>query len=94
MPISYSSEKKIFSLHTDRSTYQLAVDRFGTLLHLYYGARCEGETEYLLTFADRGFSGNPYAAGDDRTWSYDALPQEFPAWGSVDFRAPALTVRG
>jgi len=32
MPISYSSEKKIFSLHTDRSTYQLAVDRFGTLL--------------------------------------------------------------
>ena len=26
MPISYSPEKKIFSLHTDRSTYQLAVD--------------------------------------------------------------------
>ena len=45
MPISYSPEKKIFSLHTDRSTYQFAVDRFGTLLHLYYGARCEGETE-------------------------------------------------
>lgn len=93
MPISYSPEKKIFSLHTDRSTYQFAVDGFGALLHLYYGARCEGEAEYLLTFADRGFSGNPYAAGDDRTWSYDALPQEFPAWGSGDFRAPCLGVR-
>ena len=28
--------------------------------------------DYVLTYADRGFSGNPYAAGMDRTYSLDA----------------------
>ena len=34
--------------------------------------------DYLLTYYDRGFSGNPFDAGDDRTYSMDALPQEYP----------------
>ncbi len=60
------------------STYQMKADYYGNLLHLYYGDRTEGSMEYLLTFGDRGFSPNPYEAGDDRTYSLDALPQEYP----------------
>ena len=93
MPISYLPEKKLFTLHTAHTSYQLQIDPFGVPLHLYYGARCEGETDYLLTYADRGFSGNPYAAGDDRSYSYDTLPQEYPVWGSGDFRSPLMTLR-
>ena len=93
MPICFDPESRIFSLHTRRSSYQLQADRFGTLLHLYYGARCEGRTDYLLTRADRGFSGNPWEAGDDRTYSPDALPQEFPTQGTGDYRSPSLIVR-
>ena len=48
--------------------------------------------EYMLTFEDRGFSPNPYEAGDDRTYSLDALPQEYPHQGSGDFRSPAFAV--
>lgn len=41
--------------------------------------------DFLLTYFDRGFSGNPYDAGIDRTYSMDALPQEFPYRGTGDF---------
>ena len=93
MPILYSSEKKLFTLHTAHTTYQFQIDPYGVPLHLYYGTRCEGEMDYLLRYADRGFSGNPYAAGDDRTYSYDTLPQEYPVWGSGDYRSTLLSLR-
>ena len=49
--------------------------------------------EYLLNYVDRGFSGNPYDAGADRTYSLDVLPQEYPSFGTGDYRSPALTVK-
>ena len=50
--------------------------------------------DYLLQKQDRGFSGNLYDAGNDRTYSLDVLPQEFPTWGTGDYRSTALIVRG
>lgn len=49
--------------------------------------------DYLLTYADRGFSGNPYDVGSDRTYSMDVLPQELPCLGNGDYRSPAIAVR-
>ena len=93
MPITVDPARRVFTLHTARSTYQFRADGLGNLLHLYYGRRSEGHMDYLLTNGDRGFSGNPYAAGTDRSYSLDALPQEFPVQGSGDYRSPALMVR-
>lgn len=92
MSIIYDEEQKLFTLHTERSTYQMKVDAFGFLLHLYYGRRTAGNMDYLLTFADRGFSGNPYDAGMDRTYSMDVLPQELPSYGTGDYRSPAVVI--
>lgn len=93
MAIIFSEKDNTITLHTDNTTYQMKIDRYGVLLHLYYGARTEGSMEYLLTYIDRGFSGNPYEAGDDRTYSLDVLPQEYPAFGTGDYRSPALVVK-
>ena len=49
--------------------------------------------DYVLTYADRGFSGNPYAAGMNRTYSLDALPQEYPSLGTGDYRNIALNIK-
>lgn len=92
MSIIYDEEQKLFTLHTERSTYQMKVDAFGFLLHLYYGRRTAGNMDYLLTFADRGFSGNPYDAGMDRTYSMDVLPQELPSYGTGDYRSPSVVI--
>lgn len=94
MALIYNPNKRIFTLHTKHSTYQMQVDSLGYLLHLYYGAKNNGSMEYVLTYADRGFSGNPYAAGADRTYSLDALPQEFPTLGTGDYRNIALNIKG
>lgn len=93
MAIIYNPNKRIFTLHTKHSTYQMQVDSLGYLLHLYYGAKNNRSMEYVLTYADRGFSGNPYAAGADRTYSLDALPQEFPTLGTGDYRNIALDIK-
>lgn len=92
MAILYNSDKKIFTMHTRNSTYQMMVDQYGNLLHLYYGARSSGYMDYLLTYEDVGFSGNPYTAGEDRTYSLDMLPQEYPTLGTGDCRSYALNV--
>lgn len=93
MAILFDNIKNIFTFHTRHSTYQMQVDKYGFLLHLYYGRKTQGTTEYVLTYADRGFSGNPYDVGPDRTYSMDALPQEFPCQGNGDFRSPAIAVK-
>lgn len=93
MAIIYNPNKRIFTLHTKHSTYQMQVDSLGYLLHLYYGAKNNSSMEYVLTYVDRGFSGNPYATGADRTYSLDALPQEFPTLGTGDYRNIALDIK-
>ena len=93
MSILYAEKDKIFTLHTKDATYQMKVDRFGFLLHLYYGRRTMGNMDYLLQFADRGFSGNPGDVGNDRTYSMDALPQELPCQGTGDYRSPAVIIK-
>ena len=92
MAVNYDETTGIFTIQTEKSSYQMQVDRFGVLLHLYYGGRVNGPMDYLLTFADRGFSGNLYDAGEDRTYSLDALPQEYPCQGTGDFRSTCLVM--
>ena len=93
MSILFDKKNQIFTLHTRNTTYQMKVDQYNVLLHLYYGARTEGNMDYLLTYIDRGFSGNPWEAGQDRTYSLDVLPQEYPAFGTGDYRSPALVLK-
>ena len=81
------------TLHTKHTTYQMGITESGFLLHLYYGPKAQGELDGLLTFADRGYSGNPYELRDDRSFSLDALPQEYPNYGNGDFRSPAFRLR-
>ena len=92
MGIIYCEKDRTFTLQTKNTTYQMQVDRYGFLLHLYYGKKTDTCMDYLLTYYDRGFSGNPYDAGENRTYSMDALPQEFPCYGNGDFRSTAFAV--
>ena len=93
MAIIYNEEKRIFTLHTKHSTYQMKVDDYQYLLHLYYGKTIHSNMDYMLPYFDRGFSGNPYDADRNRTHSLDVLPQEFPVLGTGDYRAHACKIR-
>ena len=93
MPIIFDECAKTLTIHTDNTTYQMQVDEIGNLLHLYYGRRTEGNLAYLPSRFDRGTSASPYEKADDRSYSLDFLPQEFPSQGAGDMRSPLLVVR-
>ena len=92
MAIRFDDKTKTFHLDTKNTTYQMKVDDYGFLLHLYYGQKTEGVMDFLLVNMDRGFSGNPYEV-EDRRYSMDVLPQEFPCRGTGDFRSPVFDIR-
>lgn len=93
MAIYFENHKQIFSLHTKNTTYQFMIDQYGYLIHLYYGRKTSSNMDYIITHFDRGFSGNPYDAEGDRTYSLDVLPQEFPTLGTGDYRNTALMIK-
>lgn len=93
MSVKINKNDTLITIHTKNTTYQMMVSKLGHLLHLYYGKKTEGDMSYLLTYYDRGFSGNPYDAGTDRTYSMDVLLQEYPSYGTGDYRTTALRVR-
>lgn len=88
-----NKKMEYITLHTKHTTYQMGITESGFLLHLYYGPKAQGKLGGLLTFADRGYSGNPYEFRYDRSFSLDALPQEYPNYGNGDFRSPAFRLR-
>ena len=92
MSVETTGEGRAFSLHTNNTTYQMMVDQYGYLIHLYYGAKTTGTMSYLLDPWDRGGAGQPHGV-EDRTYSLDCMPQEFPFSGGGDFRSPMLVVR-
>ena len=93
MGIIYCEKDRTFTLQTKK--YNIS-DAGGSLwifvTSILRKKKTDGCMDYLLTYYDRGFSGNPYDAGEDRTYSMDTLPQEFPCYGNGDFRSTAFAV--
>ena len=94
MSIRFDEALGLFDLETRQTQYQMAIDDYSRLRHVYYGRRIGPEdlrgTERLY---DRGFSGNPYEAGLDRSYSLDTICQEFGSCGVGDYRLPGFTVQ-
>lgn len=89
--ISFQKDTMVFTLHTKTSMYQMQVGQYGTLLHLYYGVDLgDAWVTHGIVNLDRGFSGNPYEADRDRTFSLDVLPQEYTAEGNGDYRIQGI----
>ena len=92
MSIAYDSRRKIFTLTTHNTTYQMQVNELGHFIHLYYGRRIGGTTEYMHVPRDCGFSPNPYPLRLERSWSMDLLPQEYSGANAGDFRLSSLNM--
>ena len=94
MAVIIDEQRRIFTLHTQNSTYQMKADAQNVLLHTYYGEKTDNSDKSLLYYqTDRGFSGNPYEMGRiDRTYSMDSLLQEYSSFGTGDYRITSLKV--
>ena len=87
------NDGKLFHLVTARTEYQMSVDKYGVLRHVWYGPKVVVPMDYLQEGQDVGFSGSPYDAGNDRTYSLDTAAQECPANGTGDYRISAIRAK-
>lgn len=91
--IDIDTINRTFHLHNGKVSYVLGVEENEVLTQLYFGhsiRNYHGLRQYPRI--DRSFS--PNAAGaNDRLYSLDTLPQEFPSYGHGDFREPAVTIK-
>ena len=96
MSILIDEQKKIITLHTANTTYQMRVGHLGHLVHLYYGRRVDGDSlAFLYPRADRGFSPDYYQTRRERGLaSPDTRPQEYTGFNVGDFRLSAIEVTG
>ncbi|MFP9129387.1 alpha-galactosidase [Niallia sp. BSM11] len=94
MGILFDSNRKIFHMQARNTSYVMEIARDGYLLHLYWGRKVkEYRHSNFLQLMDRGFSGNPYQHKEDRTFSLDTLPLEYPQYGNSDFRKPSYQIQ-
>lgn len=91
MSILIDNEKRLFHLRGKKTSYVIQIIREGYLAHRYWGKRIQHyNSSNELIFQDRVFSPNPDP--NDRTFSLDTLPQEYPSYGKGDFRIPAFQI--
>ncbi|MFD1773512.1 alpha-galactosidase [Paenibacillus rhizophilus] len=92
MGVLFDAENRLFHLQAKDTSYVIGIVRDEYLLHLYWGRKiAEYHHSNRIQLLDRGFSGNPYK--EDRAFSLDTLPQEYPQYGNTDYRKPAYQVQ-
>lgn len=89
--IEINTTKPAFYLHAANTTYAFEVTSEGDLAHLYWGPRLHSQdVSHLGRVRGRAFSPNPQNCHD--TYTLDSLPLEYSAYGTSDFRSPAVEV--
>jgi len=93
MTVHYDASRRLFHLQTDDTSYAMCIVQGGYLAHMYWGARVRG------LGPDRFFAFQPLVSFSPATvpevpgLSLDVLPQEYPGYGTSDFRHPAYQVK-
>ena len=88
-----SFENQRFHLRNKFFSYVIEISREKYLLHRYWGRPLKDfRNSAPLQKIDRGFSGQLADFENERTFSLDVVPQEYPVQGHTDFRVPAYRV--
>ncbi|RKP53832.1 alpha-galactosidase [Cohnella endophytica] len=89
MKIRFDENQKLFHLSTPNTSYVIKLTRGLYPTHIYWGRKLRSyrweEREHSLI--PTGFSPTPFK--DDPHFSFDTLPQEYPGYGTGDYRHPA-----
>ena len=90
MSIKFIKEKKTFVLNTASTTYAFDILGEKYLRHIYYGKRTSDVEPAELKM----FSFSPYIHDLGPSYSPDSTPNEISFFGSGDFRANSLRIKG
>lgn len=92
MGIYYNEQAGEFHLYNNEISYIMKIMQNGQMGQLYFGKRVPVERDYgyLIESAYRPVSA--YVFEGEYTFSLEHLRQEYPSYGTTDFRMPAVEV--
>ena len=95
MEIIFNKESREFHLFNNNISYIIKLIRTEQPTQLYFGKKIKHRDDFSHMFqrwTERvgGLSANPF--GDDETLSLDVVMQEYPSYGTTDFRQPAFEI--
>ncbi len=93
MNILYHERSRTFHLYNDSVSYIMMIMKNGHLGQLYYGKhiRDKEDFSYLLEICERPMTSCVYE--NDGAFSLEHIRQEYPVFGTTDYRQPAVEVR-
>ncbi|MCX4268441.1 MAG: alpha-galactosidase [Lachnospiraceae bacterium] len=92
--ITVNQTEHLFHLHNGRISYLLYIMESGQLGHLYFGKALNpnGSYRHMIEKSHRPMT--TYFTEGDLYTSYEHLCQEYPCYGTSDYRYPALEIQG
>lgn len=92
--VTVNEKDMVFHLSNGRISYLLYVMESGALGHLYFGKALNpnGNYSHMVEKAHRPMT--TYIKEGDLYTSYEHLRQEYPCYGTSDYRYPALEIQG
>lgn len=93
--IIFNENTREFHLFNNNISYIIKLIRSEQPTQLYFGKKIKHRDDFSHMFqvwSERvgGLSANPFA--DDETFSMDVVMQEYPSYGTTDFRQPAYQI--
>lgn len=92
MPISYNDSTREFHLQTGKTSYIFSVLENGQLGQFYYGKKLRHRETFERLFHVEAMPNTACTTEGNLVFSLDLLKQEYPAYGTTDFREPAYQV--
>lgn len=94
MPIFINEYNKEFHLQSKGSSYIFKVLKNGQLGQLYYGKKIRHKDQftYLLQIPNEPVGNASFCYEDDNIFTLEVMKQEYPSYGTTDYREPAIQV--
>ena len=92
MAILFHEDSKIFHLYNDQVSYVMQVMQNGQLENLYYGRKVSDEQSFDIYHEDGMRSQMSICVPEPSLLSMQYVRQEYPSYGTGDYRSPAMTI--
>ncbi len=92
MGIVFNEKSGEFHLYNHNISYLMKILQNGQMGQLYFGKRVPLKEDYGYLLESRYRPASAYVFDDDYSFSLEHLKQEYPAYGTTDFRMPALEI--
>ena len=90
--IQFHEESKTFHLYNDQISYIFKILKNNQLGQLYYGKRIHDNPDFSYLVEKCGRPMTSYIFEGGRSFSLEHIRQEYPVYGTTDYRHPAIEI--